>query len=46
MCRLLPAQHYTSRAHEEMTMLDALYIAIVLAFFALLWGFTKASDRL
>jgi hypothetical protein len=27
-------------------MLDLFYIAIALVFFALLWGFTKASERL
>ena len=31
---------------HEVNMLDLLYIAIAIAFFALLWGFTKASDRL
>jgi len=27
-------------------MLDLFYVAVVIAFFALLWGFTKASERL
>jgi len=27
-------------------MLDLFYVAIVIAFFVLLWGFTKASERL
>jgi len=27
-------------------MLDLFYIAVVIAFFALLWGFTKASERM
>jgi len=27
-------------------MLDLFYIAIALIFFVLLWGFTKAADRL
>ena len=30
----------------EVIMLDLFYVAIVIAFFALLWGFTKAADRL
>jgi hypothetical protein len=30
----------------EVTMLDLFYIAIVIAFFVLLWGFTRASERL
>jgi len=27
-------------------MLDVFYVAVVIAFFVLLWGFTKASERL
>jgi len=27
-------------------MLDLFYVAIVIVFFVLMWGFTKASDRL
>jgi len=27
-------------------MLDIFYIAIVIVFFALMWGFTKAAERL
>jgi len=27
-------------------MLDIFYVAVVIIFFALLWGFTKASERL
>jgi len=27
-------------------MLDACYVAVVIVFFALLWGFTKAAERL
>jgi len=27
-------------------MLDIFYVAVVIAFFVLLWGFTKASERL
>jgi len=27
-------------------MLDILYVAIAVVFFVVLWGFTKASDRL
>jgi len=27
-------------------MLDLFYVAFVIAFFVLLWGFTKASERL
>jgi len=27
-------------------MLDLLYVGIVIAFFALLWGFTNASERM
>jgi len=27
-------------------MLDIFYIGIVVVFFALLWGFTKAAERL
>jgi len=27
-------------------MLDLFYVAIVLVFFVVLWGFTKASERL
>lgn len=30
----------------EVSMLDCLYVAIVIAFFVLLWSFTKASERL
>ena len=30
----------------EAMMLDIFYIAVVIAFFLLLWGFTKASERL
>jgi len=30
----------------EVTMLDLFYVAIVIAFFVLLWGFTRASERL
>jgi len=26
-------------------MLDLFYVAIVLGFFVVLWGFTKAADR-
>jgi hypothetical protein len=32
--------------HQEVTMLDIFYIAIVIAFFILLWAFTKAAERL
>ena len=27
-------------------LLDIFYIAVVIIFFALMWGFTKAADRL
>jgi len=27
-------------------MLDAFYLIVVIGFFVLLWGFTKASERL
>jgi len=27
-------------------MLDLFYIAVVIVFFVLMWGFTKASERL
>jgi len=27
-------------------MLDLFYVAIVIVFFALMWGFTKAAERL
>jgi len=27
-------------------MLDIFYIAVVIVFFALVWGFTKAAERL
>jgi len=27
-------------------MLDIFYIAVVIVFFALIWGFTKAAERL
>jgi hypothetical protein len=27
-------------------LLDIFYIAVVVAFFVLLWGFTKAAERL
>jgi len=27
-------------------MLDVFYIAVVIVFFVLLWGFTKASERM
>jgi len=27
-------------------MLDIFYVAVVIVFFVLLWGFTKASERL
>jgi hypothetical protein len=27
-------------------MLDLFYIAVVVVFFALMWGFTKAAERL
>jgi hypothetical protein len=30
----------------EVIMLDLFYVAMVIAFFVLLWGFTKAADRL
>jgi hypothetical protein len=30
----------------EVNMLDLFYIAIVIAFFVLVWGFTKAAERL
>jgi hypothetical protein len=30
----------------EVTMLDLFYVAIAIAFFILLWGFTRASERL
>ena len=30
----------------EVSMLDLFYVAIVIAFFFLLWAFTKAADRL
>jgi hypothetical protein len=31
---------------DEVSMLDVFYVGIVLVFFGLLWGFTKASERL
>jgi hypothetical protein len=31
---------------SEVNMLDIFYVAVVIVFFALLWGFTKASERL
>ena len=31
---------------REVTMLDVLYVGVVVAFFILLWGFTRASERL
>jgi len=27
-------------------MLDVFYVAVVVVFFALMWGFTKAAERL
>jgi hypothetical protein len=27
-------------------MLDVFYVAVVVVFFALLWGFTRAAERL
>ncbi len=30
----------------EVTVLDLFFIAIVIVFFALMWGFTKAAERL
>jgi len=27
-------------------MLDLFYVVVVIVFFALMWGFTKASERL
>jgi len=27
-------------------MLDLFYVAVVIVFFVLMWGFTKAADRL
>jgi len=27
-------------------MLDLFYVAVVIVFFALMWGFTKAAERL
>lgn len=32
--------------HYEVNMLDVLYVGVVVAFFILLWGFTRAADRL
>ena len=31
---------------REVNVLDLFYIAIVLLFFGLLWGFTKAAEKL
>lgn len=31
---------------SEVIVLDIFYVAVVIAFFALLWGFTRASERL
>jgi hypothetical protein len=36
----------TQSVDDEVSMLDLFYVAIVLAFFGLLWGFTKAAERL
>ena len=33
-------------SHREVTMLDLFYVGVVVAFFVLLWEFTKASERL
>ena len=30
----------------EVTMLDLFYVGVAIGFFVLLWGFTKASERL
>ena len=38
----IPARHIPF----EVIMLDLFYIAIAIAFFVLLWGFTRASERL
>jgi len=39
--------HVKSRqAARGVAMLDLFYVAIVVAFFVLLWGFTRASERL
>lgn len=35
-----------SLIRREVIMLDLFYIAIAIAFFGLLWAFTKASERL
>jgi hypothetical protein len=31
---------------REVNMLDLFYVAVVIAFFALIWGFTKSAERL
>jgi len=31
---------------DEVIMLDLFYVVVVIAFFALMWGFTKAAERL
>jgi hypothetical protein len=30
----------------EVNMLDFIYIVVVIVFFALMWGFTRAAERL
>jgi hypothetical protein len=31
---------------DEVNMLDLFYVAVLILFFALMWGFTKAAERL
>jgi len=40
------AQVLSKEILNEVSMLDLFYVAIAIAFFVLLWGFTRASERL
>jgi hypothetical protein len=35
-----------SVTRSEVNMLDLFYVLVVVVFFALMWGFTKAAERL
>jgi len=35
-----------SAGDGEVNMLDVFYVGVVIVFFVLLWGFTRAADRL
>jgi hypothetical protein len=40
----LPKPNESKRA--RLIMLDVFYVGVVIVFFALMWGFTKAVERL